>query len=106
MPNYSRFSASVFYIIQTVEIIFAFQTLNDKRRTLKLSHGLCEIWHCFIVIDLLLLSSGCTVCVLKSIPITCFNDHSSGLFVITAKETFVFYGGLKSPSHSTLGVCQ
>lgn len=40
---------------------------------------------------------------LKSIPTTCFNDQSSGLFVITAKETFVFYGGLKSPGHSTFG---
>lgn len=40
---------------------------------------------------------------LKSIPITCFDDQSSGLFVITAKETFVFYGGLKSPGHSTFG---
>lgn len=40
---------------------------------------------------------------LKSIPITCFDDQSSGLFVNTAKETFVFYGGLKSPGHSTFG---
>lgn len=102
MPNYSRFSASVFYVIQIVEIIFAFQTLKDKRRTLKLSHGFCETWHCLAVIDLLLLSSG-RVCVLKSIPIMCFNDQSSGLFLIIAKETYVFYGGLKSPNHSTFG---